>query len=291
MSSAVLLIALGALDVQWLAPESCPAPELSRLAGASGRAVARVDTNTPGTWRLELTFVEPFTGTRTLELSSCADARRVARALLVLGLQGAEAFQSSEVATSPTPVVATEPPAPTVAPPVAGLSITPRLGGAFSFGSAPLGSGRFVAGADLRVRFFEAGLLARVGLPLRFDTPSGAKVALWPTLGGDLTACWAPRSGRFTFGACASLVAEWWQLEGSGVTDPGRGSAAYVSAGPLARATWRFGPAFEVGGSLAFRAAIRRPTAVLDGREALSAGPVALEAQAFVGCVFGGATP
>jgi hypothetical protein len=43
-----------------------------------------------------------------------------------------------------------------------------------------------------------------------------------------------------------------------------------------------------VGGALAFRAAVRRPVAVLDGREVASAGPVSFEAQVFAGWAFGG---
>jgi hypothetical protein len=281
-------VVVGALDVQWLAPPSCPAPDLSRLEGSSGRAMVKLDPTAPATWHLELTFLEPFEASRALDLSSCDDARRAARALLVLGLQGAEAFRQTEVPVSPPPIVA----AP-VEPPPAGLtpvSVTARAGGLFSFASVPAGSGRFIGGADVRVGFFEAGLLARVGLPATFAAPGveGGAVTMWPTLGGEVMACWAPRTGRFTFSACASLVTEWWQLAGQGVTDPGRGSAAYVAAGPLARATVRLVSSLEVGGSLAFRAALRRPTAVLDGREVASAGPVSFEAQAFVGWAFGG---
>jgi hypothetical protein len=282
------MLAVGALEVQWLAPESCPAPDLSRVTDANGRAVVRLDATARATWRLELTFIEPFDASRSLELSSCADARRAARALLVLGLQGAEAFRASDVPVSPPPVVPAviEAPPP---PPKPLVSVTARAGGLFSFGSVPAGSGRFLGGADLRVGFFEAGLLARLGLPITGAATGveGGAVTMWPTLGGEVSACWAPRSGRFTFGACGSLAVEWWQLSGQGVTDPARGSAAWVAVGPLARATWRLGAALEVGGALAFRAAVRRPIAVLDGREAAAAGPVSFEAQAFVGWTFG----
>jgi hypothetical protein len=292
MSAVTMLAAVlvfGALDVQWRAAPSCPAPDLSRLADSNGRAVVQLQ-HEASTWRLELTFVEPFEATRVLELSSCADAQRAARALLVLGLQGAEAFRASEVPVSPPPAVAA-PVAPAPAEPSRPVSVSARAGGLFSFASVPAGSGRFFAGADVRVGFFEVGLAARVGLPITFAAPGidGGTVTMWPTLGGELTACWAPRSGRFTFGACGSLAVEWWQLTGQGVTDPGQGSAAWVALGPLARVTWRLVSSLEVGGALAFRAALRRPTAVLDGREVASAGPVSFEAQAFVGWAFGGA--
>ncbi|MDX2009346.1 MAG: hypothetical protein SFW67_04100 [Myxococcaceae bacterium] len=291
MTMLAAVLVFGALDVQWRAPPSCPAPDLSRLADSNGRAVVQLEADAASTWRLELTFVEPFEASRVLELSSCADAQRAARALLVLGLQGAEAFRASEVPVSAPPTVA---PSAVTPPPVdrpTPVTVTARAGGLFSFASVPAGSGRFLAGADVRVGFFEAGLGLRVGLPIRFAASGidGGAVTMWPTLGGEVTACWAPRSGRFTFGACGSLAAEWWQLTGQGVTDPGRGDAAWVAAGPLARATWRLVSSLEVGGALAFRAALRRPTAVLDGREVASAGPVSFEAQAFVGWGFGGA--
>ncbi|MCA2980667.1 MAG: hypothetical protein INH41_30885 [Myxococcaceae bacterium] len=280
----VAALACGALEVQWLAPEACPAPDLSRLSASSGRAVARLEQPAAGTWRLTLTFVEPFRADRALELSSCDDARRAARALLVLGLQGAEAFQAFEAPVSPPPIV--EAPAPRR------VEVAARVGGAGAVGAAPGLSGRFVAGVDVRVAGFAVGLWARAGLPVDYATAvEGSRVRLWPVAGGELTGCWAPRVGRLTFGACGSLALEWWRLTGLGVTDPGQGSAAALSLGPLARLTVRAVAALELGVAAAVRVAALRPAALLDGREVLSAAPVGVEAQAFVGWRFGDAGP
>lgn len=275
--NAALLVMLSALDVQWLAPESCPAPNLTMTSSANGRAVVRVEQVSLATWRLELTFLEPFSATRSLELASCQDVRRAARALVSLGLSGAEAFQSTEV--SPPPVVAAEPtpqPPPSTEPEKPAVAVLARVGGVVSVAS-PGVSPRVVAGFDVELGSFAVGLSARVGFPVELTG-----VRFWPTVGADAAACWAPRVGSFVFSACASAVVEWWQLEGLGVSDSRKVSAAWVALGPLLRAAFRPGR-FEFGVSVAGRGAAVRPEARIDGTAVATPPLFSLEAGAFAG--------
>jgi hypothetical protein len=287
MPGLVTLLALSALDVRWLAPETCTAPDLSLLAATStGSAEVRITTPTPATWLLELKFVEPFQATRRLELGSCVDARRAARALLVLGLKGADAFQTTELPLAPPPLTASEPITPTEATPT-GLPpvLSVRLGALANVFTAPAPTPRFTLGAAIRRGALELEVTARAGVPALF--PGGptreSAVSVWPVLGGDLAGCFTPTFGRARVGLCATLVAEWWRLEGQGVSNPGVGSAALLAIGGQGRVGFALGARFEVGVSVALRGNAIRPVARFGDVEALQAGPLGLEASAWVG--------
>lgn len=288
------LLTLSALDVQWLAPPSCAAPDLSLLAtGASGRAEVRITSDAPTRWVLELAFLEPFQATRRLELGSCADARRAARALLVLGLKGADAFQQAEVPLPAPPLTASEPlpPPPPPAPRATGPVLTLRLQGLATVLALPAVTPRFGLAGALRFGALELELGVRAGVPATFPggPTSTATVALWPTLGGELLGCLGVSVGRLRPAGCASVVTEWWQLAGAGVSSPGRGSAALLSAGAVGRLGFTLGAGFELGVSVAFRGNLLRPTAEFAGQRALTTGPVTLEGGAFLGFAPGSA--
>jgi hypothetical protein len=289
LSGLFTLLTLSALDVRWLAPEACTAPDLSLLASTSnGAAEVRITTPTPATWVLQLTFLEPFQATRRLELGSCVDARRAARALLVLGLKGADAFQMTELPLAPPPLTASEPIAPIETTPVptpAPLVLSVRLGALANAFTAPAPTPRFTLGGAVRVGVLEAELTARAGAPAIFPggPTSSSAVSIWPVLGGELAGCFAPTFGRARFGACATLVGEWWRLEGQGVSSPSVGNAALVAIGAQGRVGFVLGAGFEAGVAVALRGNAIRPVARFGDVEALQAGPLGLEASAWVG--------
>jgi hypothetical protein len=279
----VTLLALAALDVRWHAPDACSAPDLSLLsASESGRAEVHLTTPVFGTWVVDLTFVEPFEAARHLELATCADARRAVRALLVLGLKGADAFREAAVPLSPPPLIASEP------EPVPGA-----LSRRWALRAGALGSlltlratmPRFVLAGALRVGALEVELGVRTGLSEAFSSgpTTTASVTVWPVLGGELAGCFSPPLRRLRPGVCATVLVEWWQLSGAGVSNPASGSAALLAAGAQARLAYPLGAGLEVGGAAAFRGHLRRPTAEFSGVEALAAGPVSLEFGAWLG--------
>lgn len=286
----ITVLAVSSLDVRWLAPEACAAPDFSLLASTStGAAEVRITTLTQARWLLELTFLAPFQATRRLELGSCVDARRAARALLVLGLKGADAFQTTELPLAPPPLTTSEPllpptearPGPTTPFPV--LSV--RLGALANVFTEPAPTPRFTLAAAVRLGVLELELTARAGVPASFPggPTSSSAVSIWPVLGGDLAGCFAPTFGRVRLGVCATVVGEWWRLEGQGVSSPSVGNAALLAAGGQGRMSFALGAGFEAGITAALRGNLRRPVARFAEVEALSAGSVGLEASAWVG--------
>lgn len=291
MPGLVTLLALSALDVRWLAPETCAAPDLSLLASTSnGVAEVLITTPTPATWVLELKFLEPFQATRRLELGSCVDARRAARALLVLGLKGADAFAETELpvaAPPPTTVEPNEPTAPPVPPevPPTPLVIAVRLGALANFFTAPAPTPRFTLGAAVRLGVLEVELTARAGIPAVFagGPTSASAISVWPALGGELAGCFSPTFGRVRFGACGTVLGESWRLQGQGVSNPSSGSAALVAIGGQGRVTFALGAGFEAGVTVALRGNARRPVGRFGDVDALLAGPIGLEGAGWVG--------
>lgn len=278
------LLAVGALDVGWLAPESCPVPDLAAITtGGSGAAVVRLGTTPAGKWLVDLTFNKPFTATRRLEVSSCDDARRAASALLVLGLKGAERFVSGEVTTDPPPP--TPPPLVDDRPVESPVHGAVRLGALAHGFTLPAVGPRFTLGGALRLGVLELELTIRAGVPMIFagGPTDTARVTIWPAFGGDLAACFAPSLGAFRPGVCATFVGELWSLAGSGVTNPDSGTALFMSAGARLRAAFVFGPGLEVGLQASFRGNVRRPLAEFEGTPAVSSGPFSLEAGGWVG--------
>ena len=89
--------------------------------------------------------------------------------------------------------------------------------------------------------------------------------------------------GRARVGLCATVVAEWWRLEGQGVSNPAVGSAALLAIGGQGRVGFVLGARFEVGVSVALRGNANRPVARFGDVEAFQAGPLGLEASAWVG--------
>ncbi len=276
-------LALGVLDVRWLAPETCPAPDLALLSTtAKGSAEVRLTTPPPATWLLELTFFEPFQATRRLELSSCADAKRAARALLLLGLKGDEAFQKTELPLPAPPLTTSE---LAVAAPPPGRLLSFRLGALAAFFTVPTPSPRFTLGASIRRGVIEVELVARAGVPALFagGPTSTAAVSVWPVVGGELAGCFSPLVGRVRLGACASFVGEWWRLSGQGISDPAVGDAALLALGGQGRAAFLFGAGFEAGITAALRGNAWQPVARFAGVDALQAGVLSLEVAAWVG--------
>ena len=282
------LLMLSALEVRWLGPESCPAPDLAPVSTtSSGVAEVRLTSPAPAAWLLELTFLEPFHATRRLELGSCADARRAVRVLLVLGLKGNDAFQQTEPALTGPPLTTREPidAAATTgdAPPALVLSV--HLGALATFLTVPAATPRVTLGAAVRRGVFEVELVARAGVPAAFagGPTSTAAVSVWPVVGGELSGCFSPMVGPLRLGACATLVGEWWRLEGQGVSAPAAGDAALVGLGGQGRVGFVLGGAFEAGLSATARGNLWRPAARFGALEALQASPFSLEAAAWVG--------
>ncbi|MDP1918776.1 MAG: hypothetical protein Q8L14_21185 [Myxococcales bacterium] len=288
MPGLVTLLALSALDVRWLAPDTCTAPDLSLLASTSnGTAEVRITTPTPATWVLELKFLEPFQATRRLELGSCLDARRAARALLVLGLKGADAFEKTELPLAAPPLTTSDP-SPPMAPsevPPTPLVISVRLGALANVFTAPAPTPRFTLGAALRLGVLEVELTARAGVPAVFagGPTSASAISVWPALGGELAGCFSPTFGRVRFGACGTVVGEWWRLEGQGVSNPSAGNAALVAIGGQGRVAFVLGAGFEAGVTVALRGNARRPVGRFGDVDALLAGPLGLEGAGWVG--------
>lgn len=288
MSFEVLaLVAVGALDVGWLAPERCPVPDLAAItADGSGAAVVRLSETLAGKWLVDLTFNKPFTATRRLEVSSCDDARRAASALLLLGLKGAERFVSGEVDTA-APVPAPPPPPPLVddQPVEAPIHGAVRLGALAHAFTLPAVGPRFTLGGALGLGALELELTVRAGVPVSFAAgpTDTARVSIWPAFGGDLAACFAPSIGAFRPAVCGTVVGELWSLAGSGVTNPDSGTALFLATGARLRAAFVFGPGLEAGLHASLRANVRRPIAEFEGTPAVSSGPFSLEAGGWVG--------
>lgn len=232
-------------------------------------------------WLLELQFLEPFTATRRLQLSTCSDARSAARALLVLGLQGAERFAQAPPPLSAPPLTTSD--VIVSAPSRARLGL--RAGGWASFFSVPVPTPRISLMGVVLVRALELELSARTGFSTQFagGPASGAAVRIWPTLGGEASGCWAPVFGRWRLGVCGSALVEWWQLRGEGVSDPREGHGVSVALGPTAKLALELMPGLELGLNVAGRVALRRPEARFAGVPAVVAGPVALDLGLWLG--------
>jgi hypothetical protein len=286
MSLGVLsAVVLASLDVDWRAPESCPPPDVSLLSSATGKVQATIDNPSRATWILDLAFLEPFQATRRLELSSCTDVRRAARALLVLGLKGAEAFTT---APAPTPPPLTEssvelPPPPS---PPAGPRLALSAGALASALTVPSFSPRLVIEGSLGVGAFEAAAMVRGGLPVVVagGPTATAAVSIWPTLGGELLGCVSPSHARAVRPAvCGAMLGEWWQLRGQGVSDPRGGSSALVGLGAQARVTVELGSWLQLTAFLTARGHLLRPVAQFEGVDAVAAAPFSVEVGALLG--------
>ncbi len=284
MLGLLTVLLAGGLEVRWTAPPTCERPDLSLLTSENGRAEVTITTPSAATWVLDLAFVEPFQATRHLELGSCTDARRAARALLLLGLKGAEAFRD-EPPPSPPPLTASEP-VPAPSPPPSSLHVTLRAGALGDAFAAPAVTPRFLVAAAVSIASFEGELAVRAGLPATFPGGpiDGAAISVWPTLGAEVAACLVLSPGRLVRpAACGTVLAEWWQLRGLGVSDPLGGSATLLGAGGQLKAVIALGDLLELVPFLNARAHLRRPSARFAGVSALDAGALSLEAGLAVG--------
>lgn len=282
----LVLVAVGALDVGWVAPESCPVPDLAAVTtGGTGSAVVRLSTTPTEKWVVDLTFTKPFTATRRLEVSSCDDARRAASALLQLGLKGAERFVTGEVTTEAPPPPPTPPPLVDEQPVEPAVHGAVRLGALAHAFTLPVVAPRFTLAGALRLGVLELELTVRAGVPSTFagGPTDTARVSIWPAFGGDLAACFAPSFGAFRPAICGTFVGELWSLAGSGVSNPDSGTALFMAGGARARAAFVFGPGLEVGLQVSARGNVRRPVAEFEGTPAVSSGPFSLEAGGWVG--------
>lgn len=278
MTSLVALISLQALQLDWRAPASCEAPAIS--TDAPGRITVTVTQPSAMQWVVELEFVEPFQAKRRLELSSCDDVRRATRVLVLLGLRGEQAFAATVVTPGSPPVEPAPPPMPAVT-----VGITPRAGVQAQLFTLAVVTPRFELGAALTLGLFELGLDLRAGVPARFEGgPTGeAAVIIWPTLGATLSGCLSPQLGRFRPAACAAALAEWWQLEGVGVTNPRRGTAALLALGLTARLAFALTTSLELSASVSGRVNVLRPVAQFDGVTTQSARAFGLELGGWLG--------
>lgn len=285
--SVLSAVVLASLDVDWRAPETCPAPDLSLIAAsANGSARAIVTQPSRATWVLELDFLEPFQASRRLELSSCTDVRRAARALLVLGLKGAEAFNAAPVPPPTPPPLTKSDVQPVATPPEPSPRFALRLGALAQALSTPAVTPRLALEGGVGTGPFDVSLMVRAGLPAQYQAGPTATsaVSIWPALGGELLGCFTPnpdRPVRPSF--CGGALAEWWQLRGVGVSDPLAGSAPLLGAGAQVRLTVEVGTWLELTAFLSARAHLLRPVARFGGVDALSAGPFSLEAGALAG--------
>ncbi len=287
--SLATLFSLTALDLRWNAPDGCALPDLAEItAGASGAAAVRITNGRPNSWAIDLTFLKPFQGTRHLELTSCADANRAARALLVLGLRGADAFLLEDVATSAPP--APPPPQVTTSTIVveregARISGGVRTGAVANLFGLPGATPRFFLAGVLRVGAIELELGVRTGVTSTWagGPTTTAAVSVWPSIGGELAGCFGPRLSRFRPAACALLVAERWELAGLGVTNPASGVGTLVGIGGRARLGFSLGAGFEVGILASLLGVVRRPVAEFEGVRTLAAGAYGFEAGAWLG--------
>lgn len=292
MLGIATLLSLSALDVRWTAPAGCSLPDLAELtAGTNGSAVVRITNGAPRRWGVDLTFLKPFQGTRHLDVTSCDDANRAARALLVLGLRGSEAFLEEDVSAPPAPPPPTQSAPQLSAVPIEVTRAGPVMSGGVRTGALanvlglPATTPRFWVSGVLRVGSLELELAVRAGVPGVWPggPTSTSSVAVWPTLGAELAGCYGPRLGRFRPAACALVVAERWEVRGAGVSDPRTGLGALVGVGARAHLAFSLGAGFEVGTRMALLGNVRRPVAEFDDVASLSAGPISFEAGGWLG--------
>ena len=149
-----------------------------------------------------------------------------------------------------------------------------RLGALANVFTEPAPTPRFALGAAIRLGVLELELTARAGVPAIFPggPTSSSAVSVWPALGGDLAGCFTPTFGRVRFGVCATVVGEWWRLEGQGVSNSSGGDAALLALGGQGRVSFALGAGFEAGITAALRGNARRPVARFGDVEALRAG-------------------
>jgi hypothetical protein len=211
-------------SLSWAAPCGS-APEVSRLP--EGAASVTV-TPTGARWHVEVVFLAPAEGHRSLDTDSCESGVRAAALLLQLG-----ASVALPPALSAPPVVEAQAPEP-----VAPRDFAVRVGaqGSVSAGPLPSVTPRVGLEAGLTGGRWALFLGARTGFSTSWaGGPEGARYAVQPVLGGQLSGCALFTFGRVRLGPCAVAGAEWWQVQGQGVEVPRAGSAAWVAVGADAR--------------------------------------------------------
>ena len=258
--SAVLAQSQFALT--WNVP-CAPVPDVTAvLHDATGEAVVTVVPRS-GRWRLEVVFLRPDPGARTLDTDTCEEAVKAVPLLLKLG-----------AAPETSPVPRSSPPPSTAAAPVAvapvprsSAHVTVAVGAGLNVGGSPAAAPRFSLTVGAAAPLFAVFASVRAGAPATFagalDTDSA--FVLRPALGGQLAGCVLPSLGRVRLGACLALTTEWWLLEGVNVDRPRSGAAVTFVVGPALHASVQLTDGVFLFGTVSAGVAIRRLGAQFEG--------------------------
>lgn len=144
------------------------------------------------------------------------------------------------------------------------------LGSLANVASMPGPTVRFTLSAGLRWGALEADVVARASIPVS----TGANVAWWPIIGGELLGCWVPSSGRLRFGICVGALGEWWRVTAIPVPVE---DTAFVALGGGFRVSARVGAGVELGLSFAARVHALRPMAL-----SFASSPASVEIGGFI---------
>lgn len=158
MHISLLLVAapvLGAVDVQWTAPETCPAPHVRSLEGGGQAEVQLVERD--GGWQVTVLFFEP-NGLRRVQAKSCEEAIRAATLLLQLGARDAAPVVAPVAVPAPAPAAPTE-------PPILPWHFSLTGGVAFDVGALPFVEPRFAISGTASHGLLRLVGDVRIGLP------------------------------------------------------------------------------------------------------------------------------
>lgn len=246
-----------AAGLSWAAPDDCQRADAvsAQVESLIGRPFASVEapnfevtiTRAGERFRLELVTVDAGQGTRsrrTFEENECVsvtDAAGVAMAIAI-GAQADGQPENQEPSvesrneqplpqTVPSPVAEKPRAPPTEAKARRRVQIVLNAGAALDAGALPHPAPGFAASAGARLLAFRVELQGLAFLPAGADAPSGGS-AEFALFGGAALVCYeaANALGSAAVGACAGFELGRMTGEGSGVTDPGEGDAAWRAA-------------------------------------------------------------
>jgi hypothetical protein len=232
-------------------------------------------------WRLAVRFLSPVAAERVMRTGTCEEAAQAALLFVRLGARGqtpprTPRRSAEHPAASPPPPEPAEPESlvPSVLLGVSALaqqgplpSLVSRLG---------VTVGLEWAGAWQGLLSLRAG--GRTLVP-GGPTPD-ARVVVQPLVGGQLSMCWQPRTGRFAGGPCAVVGAEAWQVGSENVARPRIATGVLVGAGLEARGAVQLWQGLSLIAALGGRVALVRPSVFFrDSGTVFEAGAFSAEGE------------
>lgn len=272
LAAVITLISGASLDFEWIAPASCPPPEVvrARLGPVSGTARATV-TERATDWLLQVRANESV---RELTSRSCEEAADAAVLIIQLALSATPPETIVELPLEPTRAPAEEP-AP-AAPPWR-FHAALHVGAIVGWLPQPLGhlGVTFTAERQALVLLVQA----QTSLPQRYAAGGGstAAVAMHLLLDAQAGACWAFTVGPLRAGPCAVVGLGALSVEGLNVAAPKTSTVFVPHGGAGLRASLALGEWFELSAGLLGRASARPQVSFHGSSPVVEAGWASLE--------------